>query len=207
MSTLSSIKSGRGQTAVGNIIPSGVGSAPTGYLPCDGTAVSRTTYAALFAVIGTTFGAGDGSTTFNLPNTAGLFLRGQGSQTVSAKVFNGGSVGNKQKDLTAVNGLGIGTVSTPSLSLSNTDLTHTHSYSDLTTSFSVIPNASLGSSATTERQGYSPTNQAEADTTGSALGSHAHTITPSITGVTTTLSSTGTETKPAHVTVAFYIKF
>ena len=43
-------------------------SAPTGYLNCDGTAVSRTTYAALFAVVSTTFGTGDGSTTFNLPN-------------------------------------------------------------------------------------------------------------------------------------------
>ena len=42
--------------------------APTGYLLCTGSAVSRTTYAALFAVLGTTFGAGDGSTTFNLPN-------------------------------------------------------------------------------------------------------------------------------------------
>jgi len=43
-------------------------SAPSGYLNCDGTAVSRTTYAALYAVVGTTFGVGDGSTTFNLPN-------------------------------------------------------------------------------------------------------------------------------------------
>lgn len=43
-------------------------SAPTGYLICDGSAVSRTTYAALFAVIGTTYGVGDGSTTFNLPD-------------------------------------------------------------------------------------------------------------------------------------------
>lgn len=42
--------------------------APAGYLPCQGQAVSRTTYAALFAVIGTGFGAGDGSTTFNLPD-------------------------------------------------------------------------------------------------------------------------------------------
>lgn len=43
-------------------------SAPAGYLLCAGAAVSRTTYATLFAVIGTTFGSGDGSTTFNLPN-------------------------------------------------------------------------------------------------------------------------------------------
>lgn len=42
--------------------------APTGYLMADGSAVSRTTYAALFAVCGTTYGAGDGSTTFNLPD-------------------------------------------------------------------------------------------------------------------------------------------
>jgi len=43
-------------------------SAPTGYLLCAGAAVSRTTYAALFAIVGTTFGVGDGTTTFNLPN-------------------------------------------------------------------------------------------------------------------------------------------
>lgn len=47
------------------------GSAPTGYLLCDGTAVSRTTYAGLYAVIGTTYGTGDGTTTFNLPNMKG----------------------------------------------------------------------------------------------------------------------------------------
>jgi microcystin-dependent protein len=46
----------------------GTGTAPTGYLLCAGAAVSRSTYAALFAVIGTTFGSGDGSTTFNVPN-------------------------------------------------------------------------------------------------------------------------------------------
>lgn len=46
-------------------------SAPAGYLMCDGTAVSRTTYAALFAVIGTTYGVGNNSTTFNLPNMKG----------------------------------------------------------------------------------------------------------------------------------------
>ena len=55
-------------------VPSGslfmwpTGTAPTGYLLCNGSAVSRTTYSALFGVVGTTFGAGDGSTTFNLPD-------------------------------------------------------------------------------------------------------------------------------------------
>jgi hypothetical protein len=52
----------------GGLIMWGTGTAPSGWLLCAGAAVSRTTYAALFAVIGTTFGVGDGTTTFNLPN-------------------------------------------------------------------------------------------------------------------------------------------
>ena len=54
----------------------GTATAPTGYLLCAGAAVSRSTYAALFAVIGTTFGVGDGSTTFNLPNYTSRFPYG-----------------------------------------------------------------------------------------------------------------------------------
>lgn len=49
---------------------------PTSWLLCGGEAVSRTTYAALFAAIGTTYGAGDGSTTFNVPNLITRFPRG-----------------------------------------------------------------------------------------------------------------------------------
>ncbi|WP_418583351.1 phage tail protein [Holdemanella porci] len=48
-------------------------SLPSGYLPCDGRAVSRTTYSALYNMVGTVWGAGDGSTTFNLPNSFGRF--------------------------------------------------------------------------------------------------------------------------------------
>lgn len=50
-----------------------------GWLYCNGAAVSRTTYSALFSVIGTTWGAGDGSTTFNLPNPVGRYFKGNGS--------------------------------------------------------------------------------------------------------------------------------
>lgn len=58
------------------------GTAPTGWLLCQGQAVSRTTYAALFAIIGTTYGSGDGSTTFNLPNLQGRVPVGfDGAQT------------------------------------------------------------------------------------------------------------------------------
>jgi microcystin-dependent protein len=52
----------------GTITPWSQASAPTGFLECDGAAVSRSTYAALFAVISTTYGVGDGSTTFNVPD-------------------------------------------------------------------------------------------------------------------------------------------
>lgn len=67
--------------------------APAGYLGCDGSAVSRTTYAALFAVIGTTWGVGDGSTTFNLPDfrrrtTVGS--GGSGTGTLGNAVGNNG---------------------------------------------------------------------------------------------------------------------
>ena len=60
---------------------------PDGYLVCDGSLISRTNYAALFAVIGTTFGAGDGSTTFALPNLQAAFIRGAGSQGMYSAVF------------------------------------------------------------------------------------------------------------------------
>ncbi len=60
----------------GSLIQFAASTAPTGYLVCNGAAVSRTTYAALFAVISTTWGAGDGSTTFNLPDLRGEFVRG-----------------------------------------------------------------------------------------------------------------------------------
>jgi microcystin-dependent protein len=62
---------------------------PTGWLRSDGTAISRTTYADLFAIIGTTYGAGDGSTTFNLPN---LSSSGTGSPVYIIKAILSGSV-------------------------------------------------------------------------------------------------------------------
>ena len=52
----------------GIILPWGDASIPTGFLECDGSAVSRVTYSALFAVVGTTYGSGNGSTTFDLPD-------------------------------------------------------------------------------------------------------------------------------------------
>ena len=80
--------------------------APSGYLLCTGTAVSRSTYATLFAVIGTTFGAGDGSTTFNLPNYSNRFPIGAG--TIGALAATGGS-----KDAVVVSHTHAATVTDP----------------------------------------------------------------------------------------------
>lgn len=61
---------------VGVVSAFGGNEIPNGYLPCNGSAISRTTYADLFAVIGTTYGDGDGNTTFNLPNLTDKFIQG-----------------------------------------------------------------------------------------------------------------------------------
>lgn len=63
----------------GIILPFAGAAAPTGWLLCDGSLVSRTAYAALFAVLGTAYGAGDGSTTFKLPDLRGRTLIGAGT--------------------------------------------------------------------------------------------------------------------------------
>lgn len=60
----------------GAILCTGNNSEPMGYIKCNGAAISRSTYAGLFSFVGTTYGSGDGSTTFNVPDARGVFLRG-----------------------------------------------------------------------------------------------------------------------------------
>lgn len=74
----------------GAILPYGAASAPSNYLLCDGSAVSRATYVTLFGVIGTTYGSGDGSTTFNVPNLKSAFPLGSGQRTETF-TFDGAS--------------------------------------------------------------------------------------------------------------------
>lgn len=75
--------------------------APTGWLICDGSAVSRTTYATLFAVIDTTYGVGDGSTTFNLPDLRGRVAIGAGDGTATeATTHNLGQKGGRENAIT-----------------------------------------------------------------------------------------------------------
>jgi len=65
-----------GGVPVGTVVSFSTDTEPTDFFECDGSAISRTTYAELFAVIGTLYGVGDGSTTFNLPDLRGEFIRG-----------------------------------------------------------------------------------------------------------------------------------
>ncbi len=109
------------QTALGSAAITGeiklwsTASAPTGYLLCDGSAVSRTVYAALYAVIGTTYGAGDGTNTFNLPNFTNRMPIGGGG------LYANGATGGS-KDAVVVSHTHTATV---------TDSGHTHSYTDV----------------------------------------------------------------------------
>ena len=84
-----------GGVPAGTVIYHAANTAPSGFLKANGAAVSRSTYAALFTAIGTTFGAGDGSSTFNVPDLRGEFPRGWDD---SRGVDSGRSFGSAQSD-------------------------------------------------------------------------------------------------------------
>ncbi len=83
-------------TLPGAVVAYAMTSPPTGWLECDGSAVNRGSYAALFAAIGTTYGAGDGSSTFNLPDLRGEFVRGWDH---GRGVDSGRTIGTTQADM------------------------------------------------------------------------------------------------------------
>lgn len=133
---------------------------PNGWLVCNGQAVSRTTYSALFALIGTTYGAGNGSTTFNLPDCRGYFIRGL---DLGRGVDTDRALGSNQTDEVKAH-THTGTTTEAGA--------HTHSYS--------VVGISSGSQLSSG-SGWGPVGVA--DTTGSG-GAHTHTLTVSSTGGT-----------------------
>lgn len=153
----------------GMIVPYAGTAAPSGWLSCNGSAVSRTTYAALFAAIGTTYGAGDGSTTFNLPNTQGVFLRGSGSQIIGGVTYSGAQ-GTTQGD--QIQG-------------------HKHNASDGSNWVGSAFNGSVVS-------GYSASVTTPTD-------KQMQTSSPITDGVNGT-PRTGSETRPANISVLYIIK-
>jgi len=86
-----------GGVPIGAVFHFAASTAPTGFLKANGAAVSRSTYAALFAITGTTYGSGDGSTTFNVPDLRGEFIRGWDD---ARAVDTGRAFGSAQGDLT-----------------------------------------------------------------------------------------------------------
>lgn len=156
---------------------------PAGYLYCDGRAVSRTTYAALFNVIGTRFGAGDGSTTFNLPDWRGVFMRGwdDGRGLDSARVFGVQQSGQNKSHAHPFS--------------ATTDRTgeHTHGFTVLGQQYS----DQAGSRPTL---GGANLNQNWSSTTASA-GGHNHQVSG-----TTSLEG-GNEARPVNNTVYVVVKF
>jgi microcystin-dependent protein len=199
------------RSEVGAIKPWGKATAPVGYLLCDGTAVSRTTYAELFVVIGTTYGAGDTSTTFNVPNLQGKTPQGYdgntynlaatgGANTVTVAVTNNQGATNTITNNQAVTVTG---------DISNTSLTtaqvashsHTQGCTDNQQPGRQSPAGAKGRQATT-------------GSAGSGTGhTHAHTLAGTMTGtvaVTTALTgavtAAGTNTFSPYVVVNYIIK-
>lgn len=182
-------------TLAANIIPAGVinifstNSAPTGWLICDGSAVSRATYDDLFAVISTTYGSGDGSTTFNLPNLKG-------------KVPVGRDATQTEFDALAETG------GAKTHTLSSSEMpAHTHTFSDTTSSGGshshTIPDNVFKSNGSTNHTSSESAYQGISwgtDTTSTA-SAHTHTV----SGTTSSTGSTGAHNNLQPYIVLNYI--
>jgi phage-related tail fiber protein len=196
---------------------------PTGWLKANGALVSRTAYATLFAAIGTTFGAGDGSTTFALPDLRGEFLRGldDGRGVDPGRLLgtfeSSQNLSHSHTGTSATAGSHSHTGSTSAAG----DHAHSGSTSaigDHTHSFSAIQAGGIQSGNSDGRYSATPT----ASTTGAAgghshsittntAGSHSHSITTSTTGDHNhTLSidaNGGTEARPRNIALLVCIKY
>lgn len=152
----------------GLIIPWGDSTVPSGFLNCDGSAVSRTTYAGLFAVIGTNYGSGDGSTTFNIPDLTDRTCVGK-SPTKSQFTTGGANTVTTTGNVSG--NLGNTTLATPTIA------THTHpgSWGDSSGQNQKRPGGGGGACLNT--------NSRATDATGGG-GAHSHPVSLNFTGGT-----------------------
>lgn len=218
------------RTPAGSLIMYAGNAAPTGWLLCDGSAVSRTTYAALFAVVGTTYGVGNGSTTFNLPDLRGRFPLAAGAGTGLTNRVLGASGGAETVTLTssempahthtgtsASNGAHTHTGTTDSggsHTHSVTDPGHTHTQTTVNDDFNNSGANPPGFTA--DSAGSRTWSNINSSTTGVSVnsgGSHTHTFTTDSGGSHThsfTSDSTGGgaahENMPPFLAVTFLIK-
>lgn len=189
----------------GSILTYAGSSAPAGWLVCDGQAVSRTTYANLFSALGTTFGTGDGSTTFNLPDLRGRFIRyddNMGSHGISGVSSTGAASrdtsrahGSAQGQATAKNGLAVTNNTVTSVGM-NANATHSHGVG-------AGNNFMYGSGTVTGAGTAHPGGNAVtyASTTGSANIDHTHSVTSNVT-----LGNGDAETRPINIALNAIIK-
>ena len=168
------------------------GSIPTGYLNCDGAAVSRSTYSALFALIATTYGSGDGSSTFNVPNLAGRFAIGKsGSYAL-------GSTGGGTTSSFTPSGTISGSTGGTALTISQLP-SHNHSGSTVTSGTFTLSNLRSPS-------GGGPATNAISRNTGNNVGppqSSTAYITGSLSS-TTTIGNTGSGSTHDHTLSATF---
>lgn len=180
---------------VGMVAPFAMNSAPSGWLKCNGQAVSRTTYSALFNAIGTLYGSGDGSTTFNLPDLRGEFVRGfdDGRGVDVGRTFGSAqSSANKAHTHTgSTNSAGSHTHSMGSAG------NHRHSFTYARNDNDNSGGWSLGGDAAYNDTDY--TNYAGSHThTINSSGDHTHTI---------TIDSSGeSEARPRNIAMLYCIK-
>jgi microcystin-dependent protein len=171
----------------GVIFPFAGSAAPTGWLLCNGAAISRTVYSRLFAAIGTTYGVGDGSTTFNLPNSQGVFLRGAGTQIISGRTYTA-TIGTSAIDSTR----------RPNSALV-TDSQGNHQHAVLAEGRWNLDGEAFPGFTRTSTNAYNMTIGASNSTTNNSTdtqGAHGHSIT----------GGGDPETRPGNVTVNYIIK-
>ena len=136
-------------TPTGTVIFHAKNTAPTGFLKANGAAISRSTYADLFTEIGTTFGVGDGSTTFNVPDMRGYFPRGWAD---NGSIDSGRTFGTTQDATTF-------TAGTDQFSPSNV-FSSLYTNSDGTDGSGTSRQASISGTLTVDRQKVRPVNLA-----------------------------------------------
>jgi len=159
----------------GSVIPFAGSTAPSGWIICDGSAISRTTFATLFALIGTTYGAGNGSTTFNIPDLRGRLVAGFDSANATGRLTSSATGGVSASALGNAGG-------EQAHSLSSTELaSHNHSVSGNTGGESVSHTHSVsvpgttGGGASTIAQVLAGTNTAPfSASVGSNNNDHTH---------------------------------